>query len=190
MLLVTAVCVALGVVLERARRQQRAVSALTEVFADVKLDNDPHVHRASKYLEQIDVHCFHSVVWVILDASSVNDETMVHLESLPHLEVLMLLEQADVSSEGLKHLESLPRLKALILASGQIDDQGLVYIASRSNLEELEIQYQEDITDRGLQQLAALKKLKRLTLWKCGVTQDGVDRLQAALPNCEIDYYP
>lgn len=188
LLLITALCIGLGIVVERARRQRNAVEALLEVWAEIQYDCDsgPRQTTLERY-QLIGVNCLHSVVWLHLAGPEVTDETMAHLEALPHLRLLIISEGADVSNEGLKHLRAVPRLKRLDLASGSIDDRGLTYVAALSELEELSIQQQMQITDAGIQRLAVLKKLRRLTLWNTAVTEQGVAQLQHSLPHCEIE---
>ena len=43
------------------------------------------------------------------------------------------------------------------------------------------------ITDAGLEYLQRLTKLHELYLWDTKVTDQGVKKLQQALPNCEIE---
>ncbi len=44
------------------------------------------------------------------------------------------------------------------------------------------------ITDKGLHHLESLSNLRRLVLTECpNITDEGVARLQKALPNCTID---
>ena len=66
-----------------------------------------------------------------------------------------------------------------------LTDQGLAHLSGLRNLDELVIQGSR-ITDEGLGHLRGLTKLKQLWLVNTGASQAGVQRLRAALPNCEI----
>jgi hypothetical protein len=46
------------------------------------------------------------------------------------------------------------------------------------------------ITDAGLESLNSLKDLHNLHLENTSATAEGVRRLQAALPNCQVDWTP
>jgi hypothetical protein len=189
LLLTTVLCFWLGIVVERGRRQRSAVAELLTVFAEIRYDCDTVPRQTShRSYQLIDPNYLHSVTWLVLDAPAVNDDVLAHLEALPSLQVLMMTEGSDVSSEGLRHLLSVPDLRHLVLASGTIEDRGLNYVVTLADLEELDIHYQRRITDAGILRLAQLKKLRRLTISDTGVTQQGIVRLRAALPNCEIDF--
>lgn len=187
---VTVLCVCLGIVVVPARRQRSAVRALLAVYAEIQYDCDTGPRQTSRDAGSIITNCLHSVVWMVLDAQVVTDDTLAHLESLPHLRVLMITEGSAVSSSGLVHLQAVPNLRHLVLASGTIDDQGLAYVATLKHLEYLDIYYLEHISDAGIQHLAALKQLNRLRLYGTAATEDGVRRLQSSLPRCEIDWDP
>lgn len=54
------------------------------------------------------------------------------------------------------------------------------------NLGELNLRFNKDITDDAIVHLQELKKLAHLALDGTGITEAGMARLRAALPNCEI----
>ncbi len=187
---VTLLCVGLGIVVERARRQRSAVEALSEVYAEIQYDCDTEPRQTSQErYRSLSVNCLHSVVWLGLDSPAVTDDTLAYLEDFPHLEMLLIIEGCNISSDSLIHLRSVPYLKHLVIGSGTVDDRGLAHVATLRNLEELHIYYQDSISDSGIQHLHALKKLRHLTLSDTAVTKEGVASLQIALPECEI-YWP
>ena len=47
--------------------------------------------------------------------------------------------------------------------------------------------YQTIDTDAGIQHLKSLTNLKELCVTKTQVTDDGVEKLQQALPNCKVE---
>jgi hypothetical protein len=56
-----------------------------------------------------------------------------------------------------------------------------------NNLEELHL-LGTDVTDAGLAHLEKLTDLKSLFLDNTNVTSEGVEKLQRALPNCQINH--
>ncbi|QEG39812.1 hypothetical protein [Roseimaritima ulvae] len=54
------------------------------------------------------------------------------------------------------------------------------------NLIHLDLTGNREVTDAGLEHLAATKTLRKLSLIDTAVTQDGINRLQAQLPEYEI----
>src|SRR5687768_7815724 len=102
LILVTLLGIGLAIVVERARRQRSAVEALHKVYAEIQYDDDSGFRQTNQQRYQsILVNCLHSVVSLILDAPAVTDDTLAHLEALPHLKVLMITEGSAVSSPGL-----------------------------------------------------------------------------------------
>ena len=80
-------------------------------------------------------------------------------------------------------------LQGLNLYEARVTDRCLKELIPLQNLANLELAENEEITDRGLEHLKSLKSLKRLSLGrKSNYTQAAVDKLQAALPDCEIEW--
>ena len=68
-----------------------------------------------------------------------------------------------ITDAALEHVAAIPRLAVLFLRS-------------------------TNITDRGLPRLYSMKRLVKINLSRTKVTADGIAALQAALPNCEIQW--
>ena len=64
---------------------------------------------------------------------------------------------------------------------------GLKHLAGLTCLRELSLD-NTDLTDGRLEHLAGLKRLQELQLHGTEVTGVGVERLQRALPECDISY--
>ena len=77
-------------------------------------------------------------------------------------------------------------LQGLNLYDTGVTDRGLQELARMPNLINLELSRNPDITDAGLDYLASIRSLKKLSLWEASVTKEGVEKLQTALPDCEI----
>ena len=75
--------------------------------------------------------------------------------------IIVLLHSTTVTDEGLEHLQGLTSLQHLNLNSTKV-------------------------TDEGLEHLKGLTNLEYLSLYDTKVTDEGENKLQKALPNCEI----
>ncbi len=86
----------------------------------------------------------------------------------------------------IRRLAKLPNLKFLNLAHTGISDHGLKHIGNISGLETLDLT-STMIADAGLVHLYELKNLKILTLAGTDVTAAGAEKLQKALPHCQME---
>jgi hypothetical protein len=83
---------------------------------------------------------------------------------------------------ALKHIKNLTKLS---LHGAQITDAGLQHLTELSDLRSLDLSSTE-VSDDGVAQLAALAKLRVLNLRGTHVSAQAVEKLQRALPRCEI----
>jgi Leucine-rich repeat (LRR) protein len=91
-----------------------------------------------------------------------------------------------ITDAGLAHLAGLNQLQWLNLDRTQITDGGLAGIAGLTQLQSLNLD-RTQITDAGLAHLAGLTQLRDLRLRNNPqVTDEGVKKLQQALPKCRI----
>ncbi len=123
-----------------------------------------------------------------LIGTQVDDEAMKKLAELTQLESLDI-SFTKVTDAGLKHVGSLNKLRSLRASGNAITDAGMAELSRLTQLEELMIGNNE-VSDAGLKQLAQLSNLR--ALWLGGnskVTKQGVAKLKAALPNCNIDQH-
>jgi hypothetical protein len=145
-----------------------------------------------------------------LDGIHVTDAGLAHLEELSQLQELWL-DCAEVTDSELRHLACLTNLRVLKLSYGQVTDSGLARLNGLKQLEEMELD-RTKITDAGLKSIGGFRHLRRLSLSDtaitdaglvelCGLehlenvyvfcpklTRVGVERLQRALPKCEIHH--
>jgi hypothetical protein len=149
---------------------------------------------------------FTTVYGVIFSPFSIGDSTLEYLEGLTQVRVLHL-DVTHVSDAGLKHLRGLTQLQELGLNGTQVTDAGMEALSGLTRLQVLDLSHTQ-ISDVGLGHLKALKQLKCLDLdgtriTDAGlqhlnglaqlqtlipgalVTDEGVKKLQQALPNCE-----
>ncbi len=108
-------------------------------------------------------------------------EKLVLLSLLEHLD----LSQTQVSDNSLRALGGLRNLKTLSVAQTQLTDVGVQDLAVCLWLEVLDLSG-TSITDQAVESLAKFKRLQRLDLRDTGLGAAGIDRLRAALPDCEV----
>ena len=64
--------------------------------------------------------------------------------------------------------------------------KGYMTLHCLAKLEELDLKQNPGITDAGLGHLEKLTQLKKLHLTMTGVTDEGIEKLKQALPDCQI----
>lgn len=119
---------------------------------------------------------------------AITADGVVHLTKSMQLKRASL-QQVKLDAEACKHLATLPLLEQLNLGFAGIDDACLARLKGSGSVTELHLAGNHHITDVGLAHLASMQQLVRLDLNACdGFTQAGVDRLEAALPRCEVSW--
>jgi hypothetical protein len=187
-LVLTALCIWLGVKANQARRQKEAVEALLELGATVRYghqcyDAVPTEFDSEKNLEVPDWlgrlagDDFFQTVALIQLPETVTDQDIVHLAALPHVERLIFSQESyqeiAVTDAGLDHLPRPDRLVSLAAANTLIGDAFLKQLAGATELETLHLSGTR-VTDEGLQSLPRLPKLKYLGLSYTSVGDAGV----------------
>jgi internalin A len=119
--------------------------------------------------------------------TQVSDVGLARLEKLTSLRVLRL-DRTKVTNAGLVHLKPF-KLEELFLTGTRITDDGLKHIKQFPSMQKLFLR-DTGITDAGLKCLEGLENLGWVcvTLESGRVTQAGVDKLKAALPECKIEF--
>jgi len=90
-------------------------------------------------------------------------------------------------------LKGLTSLRILDLGGTQVTDAGLEHLEGLTNLEVLGLAGTR-VTDAGLERLKGMTSLRRLELHRVKnapymqVTDEGVKKLQEALPDCKIGH--
>jgi hypothetical protein len=204
---VTALCVWLGVLANRAANQRRAAEALTRAGGKVYYDYqripgtfDPDAPLPiSPWLGRIlGEDLFRSVVHVSLESVSDTDECLKWLPNLPTLEELMVdtspmdlaeghyqgwvrqdlaLKGKPATEQGLQHLKHLNNLRELGIAGAQLSGSELRHIAHLHRLERLCI-IRTTISDQALSHLAELAGLKDLMLSYTTIGDPGLVHLK------------
>jgi serine/threonine protein kinase len=142
-----------------------------------------------------------------LDRTSIGNAGLSHLEGLtrlrrlhlggtritdtglPHLKGLVQLRRLDLREtrvgSGLGNLSGLIELQSLDLGNTRIEDVDLAHLTKAANLRNLNLS-RTGIRDAGLNYLASLRQLQTLDLGSTKVSEDGVEKLQQALPTLKI----
>jgi len=118
-------------------------------------------------------------------STPLSDEGLSHVAQLPKLKELDL-DGTAVTNAGLRHLAELSELETLRLAGPQITDAGLSHLKGLSKLRHLDLSGTA-VTGPGLVHLETLEHLESVILEGTPVTAASVKRLQAALPDAQIE---
>jgi hypothetical protein len=121
---------------------------------------------------------------VLLSNTKVTDEGLRYLLACPKLKGLQL-EGLPITDEGLTQLLALKELETITLSGTKITDAGLAHLAKLPNLKRIWVR-NTAVTDAGLEHLAKLPKMEVIGLSGTAITDAGYQKLEAALPNCEI----
>jgi len=128
---------------------------------------------------------------VRLDGSGVTDEAVIQLQGLNYLRVVTLANQ-NATDQALKHLQPMTQLQVLHVGPGHprnhVTNAGVGHLARLKNLRHLYLTNAGAVTDDCLVHLEHLTNLRTLRLEGTSVTEEGVARLQAKLPNCRISW--
>ncbi len=182
----------------------RHLEQLTEL-RELSLDNTPIRGEGLKYLEGlIQLRSLGLFATKITDAGLEHIDPLIQLQSLDlcgteitdagleHLKRLAQLKDlrlgsTKVTDAGLEHLEGLNQLQFVSLAATKVTGAGLEHLKGLPKLEVLDLS-ETKVTDAELlEHLRGFVQLKRLFLLLCTqVTDEGVEKLQQVLPNCEV----
>ena len=145
-----------------------AVKALKAIHAELKFDKDG------------------SIIYVdISERDDVDDNVMRHLSGLPKLKRFHAIF-TKITGSGLKHLTKAKHLEVLDLCACPITDDGLRHVRNLTQLRKVNLGGSK-VTDKSIQLLANWKKLKYLAVGGSQITREGIRKLQAALPDCEVE---
>ena len=174
---------------EKAKRQKEAAAAIQKLGGSVTWS------AASPDLRTgLSDDCVPAVIAVSADRCddkptfwNATDVDLTYLRELTELQTLDLCGAERVSSVGLENLKGLRKLRELNLSLIQLRDTDLGFIEGLNQLRVLDLGENYRITDAGLEHLKGLSQLQRLVICRhAGVTDEGVKKLQQALPTCKI----
>ena len=193
LLAVVAVAVPLGWKVNRVRNQRLVVEEIERLGGNAYYDYDPRAFAQGgptqlpgpDWLRNLlGIDFLADVVQVSVDGAQVTNDTLRHLSSLPHLQVLgvksdritddgvaliarsnelmsLSLRSASVTKTSIDHLKKLPTLVFLRCSGSQVDDSWLRHISELGSLESRSLN-DAQITDEGLAALMSLPKLEGL----------------------------
>lgn len=164
-LVVTTLCVALGVWSMRAERQRRAVAAIEALGGFVEYASDFGSDETEAFPEILLRRWLPRDYW-----DEVQEVALVY---------------TDVADTGLTDLQGLTSMRYLDLKGTPVTDAGLVHLHDLTTLQVLCLS-DTQITDSGLAHVQRLAALQDLDLYRTRVTDAGVAKLQKVLPNCWI----
>jgi hypothetical protein len=147
-----------------------------------------------------------------LALGEVNPAALAKLPRMPRLESL-IIESGVVTDEALQCILGMPQLQRLTLPSALLKSRGMATIGSRTKLTSLNLNRssladqdfvhlmklplqnlslnQTNTSDAAIPLISQLKALKELNIEYTNITEDGVQRLLRALPQCKIVHdYP
>jgi hypothetical protein len=179
LLLVTVMCVWLGVKVNQARRQKEAVAALKELGAGIRYahqqsEDNPRVYLVDqeldvpRWLRDLTGDDFFQSVELVEFLRPVSDDDLVHLSALPEIESLSFLYLSshaggNVTDAGMAHLPRPDRLVHFHASDMRIGDEFLKRLGGAARLEDLSLD-NTNVTHRGLATLDGLTSLEFLSI--------------------------
>jgi hypothetical protein len=136
-----------------------------------------------------------NIFGIRLLGNQIKNESLAYLNYIPRLKRLTIMCALDMTDEGLVHLANLTELEYLWFGYAPITDQGMKHLTKLSKLRELHLGIftrskdgspEQGFQDAGLVYLKELKSLRKLTYRNTKLTDEAVDDLRKALPDCEI----
>ncbi len=117
--------------------------------------------------------------------SDVTDDGLKHFASLKSLKTLEI-DQSKVTGLGLQHLSGTENLESLSFIETPLTDQGLAHLPVLPALKHLSFLGCKNLSDSGLKHLETFSQLTTLNLTGTGVSDEGLARIQKALPSCMV----
>jgi hypothetical protein len=99
------------------------------------------------------------------------------------------LDRTRVGDAALAYLGRMSQLRMLSLQWTRVTDAGLAHLKDLRRIEWLDLTC-TDVTDAGLVHLRGIASLKFLYIGGTGVTSGGRDSIRAALPRCDVGWWP
>jgi hypothetical protein len=178
LLLVLLISVWLGLQVNRAHKQRRAIAKIQELGGSVVFDYqvvdsvdkpvlswDPKKEpSASKWLRDlVGEEYFRNVVAIDLSKTPTGDEDLWILNDLPQIDCLWLY-RTQVTDRAIESIARYcPELKGLGFEQASLTDKGIAPLGTLRNLEQL-ILWNVPIGDDGIRHLAPLTKMRQLIL--------------------------
>lgn len=193
----------LGVVVQRAHRQRRAVDAIEQLGGAVWYDFHYHEEPFGTVVDRadtpptnwtwarrwLDKHYFDTVWRVDAIKKQYDWDSPDKLLTTITGPTLSQTEFTRTPKQVMDQVGRLPHLKTLDLSNSLLTDADLESIRGLSELEELNLE-QTLVTDSGMENVRGLKRLKSLRLYNTDVTEECCEELRRALPDSSIGWRP
>lgn len=210
--LVALTAIGLGLVVNSAHRQARAVASVRSLGGEVQYEAERWSQSGSQaptwFRDLFGDDYRRSVTVVYLSDTQVGDAELASLQDLTSLEDVYLCN-TQVSDAGLVRLTRLAGLRGLDLMNTRISDAGLECLTDLSQLQWLNLEgtvvtdaalpglskltglqgldlSNTRVSDAGLVHLKTMSHLQSLSLVGAQVTEAGIASLRASLPDCHI----
>ncbi len=184
LVLLTVLCVMLGIKASRVHRQKQSIARVKELGGLVAFD---HNMRAGTWSNQpsgpplwltniLGEEWFQKVVLINFDeGSDPTDDDLAVLQGLPDVREITLFDRSRITDAGLIHLGRLKHLEKLPLHGTGVRGPGLRHFASQK-LTLITLQ-DTPFTDEGMVYLANRPSLRYLNLSGTKITDDGLSAL-------------
>jgi Leucine Rich repeat len=189
LILVTILCVWLGVKVNQARRQKEAVDALSKVGAAIRYEHqlsDTHPRDFAvekeldvpRWLRDLAGDDFFQTVVAVQATRPVTDNDFIHLAALPRIRFLYLTNTGPrVTDAGLAHLPRPDRLVSFVAGGTAVGNEFAKRLATADGMDTLFLGGTR-VSDEGLLALSTLGQLLNLSIDNTEVTDAGLDALQ------------
>jgi internalin A len=184
LVVVTVICVLMGLWVNEAHRQRDAVAAIKASGGEVEYEWDNRISPRCWFIDRLRP---------ILGVDYVEDVSSVQI--LPDMPTLtrkggprgptLITDGPTIDDVGMQYVGKLDGLVHLDLAWTDIGDAGVAHLKGLVGLRSLDLS-KTNVSDAGLAHLKGLKWLRSIDLSKTRVTDAGMDDLQRALRYCMI----
>ncbi|HET6879672.1 MAG TPA: protein kinase, partial [Pirellulales bacterium] len=139
--------------------------------------------------EIIELPAIRPITELSMESQHLPDAALEVVGSMPNLHQLSLHNAFELSDDGLKSIAQDRELHVLRLnGSNKVTSAGLAALKRQFRLYALELVHGNGIDDEAVENLVAIPSLHRLKVTKTRMTESGVRRLAAALPQCRIEW--
>jgi Leucine Rich repeat len=187
LVVVTAVGIYLGPIVNRVHHQSRTIEAIEKIGGKVDFEGEPDGARQRfGWLRQwLDDDFFRTPSLIHLRGCPATDDLVKDISRLDGVVQLDVCD-SEVTDESLRQVGRMRQLKALDVGFNKISNDGLAHLAPLDELLYLGLDVTE-VTDDGLVHLRELPKLYRLQLYGARVTDQGAATLATMPWICEFD---
>jgi Leucine-rich repeat (LRR) protein len=135
--------------------------------------------------------------WLTMGGNKLTDASLQFLRQMPQLEYLDIggqqrtdsgLWSVLLSETGMQSIASVTGLRELRMEGRNVTGRGLELLKPLAKLERLDLQGCKRLRPDAADVLASMKQLKVVDLKDSSLTAEAVEKIRAALPNCEVRY--